>query len=1092
MPLPEIEFDTKTVLPDANGPALDTTGASGIPEVDFGGEGRGHKPFEPDYSKDPLIGHPTLYAVMRSALDFVPYARYTLPSERQALWHLSEGEMRQQLVGDLFWAELALAFYPTKALSGKSPAGALARLPFKLMKRSPSGLKLKPVQDLVLHKPFDYLAEAERTARKKLKFSKIESTGVAAFAAGDKRALFQAFWNTQQAGGKMSKAWSKWTKFVPGKGFELAAETLARLSPQEVKSKTLTRDFFKALKTAGLVGGKETKGLEYNWGLAAYRDLAKMYFPEEVAAKLNLSTASEKLVGNFIDELLGNSKARTVARQAITLRGQTGGIWPTSLTASQTVFGFGEGRFRTFSRIFRPIELGFRNSWNYTGDKIYLFSKMLEQRGLGQVIIKRTLPSGEHVFTFKPGPYLKKETLDEAGRLLTQFGDLLEAAKRAPKAQLAGMLQQARANIAQQLAQVRVANPALGDFIETHYQFMDHLYGDWFKWAVPRALENVGLTLHGQVRITTLVARLNPIVDKTLAASTSGNYVDTVGRLKKTLEFVQKIVRQGFDKDTVSHPWFQSEGEELAGKLLNLFDELSMPSMAKGGKFVEYIENYAPRLADKEFTPVAAKLDGLVQGRQAFFTKQRKLIESRQVLPYSDLLSARVQTQGKAMHLYPVLDKVADFAKRLPPTWQTYTEHFVRRALGLPSNLDDRVAELLTRSIGRLERIAGREGQWDAQRVNDLAYTVNDLIYMGALGFKPFSALRNLLQPLLTVPADLGGTKDLFTFAKGVHRGLSGPGREYLQRIGAITEYLPEIRSRTPVLPMGLKAGSIRLPTRDRIRDTSLWMFQGSDRFSRYVAGGSAMVKWEAALTKLGAPTRASFRSFERASGLIGRNSWIRAEIKDHLLTGRIEEAKKAFVLDVVADTQYLYGSIYRPGLLSELGAIGRTASAFQTWWMHYGSLLDKWLRTGASPGTKLERYFTWMLSSALAYEAAERLWGAASARRTVGFGPFPKGLTDVGTPPAWGVAEGGLKNIFGAGDILYGEDTSRAKQRALELLKAPIIMIPGGLAASDLIKGTSREGLAGFLKALGRFKAPEENRGPLTRGVRAVGKLLD
>ena len=119
--------------------------------------------------------------------------------------------------------------------------------------------------------------------------------------------------------------------------------------------------------------------------------------------------------------------------------------------------------------------------------------------------------------------------------------------------------------------------------------------------------------------------------------------------------------------------------------------------------------------------------------------------------------------QARELHLYDTLSDVVDFTKNLPASWKDYTEHYISGVLGIPAEMDHRVAQLLTKSVGKLERLAGKEGIWTEYRALNLAHTINNLTYLGGLGFKPFSAMRNLFQPLLMVPADLGGLKDLGT-----------------------------------------------------------------------------------------------------------------------------------------------------------------------------------------------------------------------------------------------------------------------------------------------------------------------------------------
>jgi len=455
---------------------------------------------------------------------------------------------------------------------------------------------------------------------------------------------------------------------------------------------------------------------------------------------------------------------------------------------------------------------------------------------------------------------------------------------------------------------------------------------------------------------------------------------------------------------------------------------------------------------------------GLFEGRSAFYTKIRELEKMKgDPVDFGTMIQARTMAHAKEHFLYDKLDEVVGFTKNLPPAWVEYTEGYLGGILGTPTLSDYKVAMFLTKTAGGLERFFGKgEGLWSEQRVANLAYTLNNMAYLGGLGFKPFSALRNLFQVPLTVPTDLGGLKDLGILVEGYRWSANPVNRKYLVDIGAIEEYAPEIYLRPRILPQGKMFAGKELPTMEGARDAAMWMFKASDRFNRYVTGGAAAIKWDRTFKSFNNQIKPNeVVAFGRKMNLGGRYEWVKADIEDKLMRGKIGEAKAAFVKDVIADTQYLYGVADAPVILRKHGALGRTGFLFQSWWMNYGSTMQKWLTRGESPGLQFERMATAMISQGLAYSMMEPLWGKYTAIRSTALGPFPNEFNEFLIPPTW-------KPIYHASAAMLNIQSPEVSARhAKAVLDSSMILVPAGLQMKSFYRGAKEEGFEGFSKAI-------------------------
>lgn len=298
--------------------------------------------------------------------------------------------------------------------------------------------------------------------------------------------------------------------------------------------------------------------------------------------------------------------------------------------------------------------------------------------------------------------------------------------------------------------------------------------------------------------------------------------------------------------------------------------------------------------------------------------------------------------------------------------------------------------------------------------------------------------------------------------------------RAEINAMKIIEEYAPELHVRATAIPAGKRISvmgkTLDLPDLQQSRDVAMYMFKLSDRWIRYATAGTALAKWDHYGAKFfDAVTGAVDKKFLTKMNVKGRNKWVADELESLLETGGAENFRKArelFTKDVVADTQYLYGVHESPIISHTAGAAGKMALVFQSWWMNYGVMLEKWMRTGDT-GMKAHRMFGFMLSCAIAEQLMEGVWGRGTAMRTIGFGPFPGEINEFAIPPAYGHIYHGLASIISAGQM-NPESTERHLK---SLWRATAMFVPGGLQIQSSWKGSTEEGFPGFMKSLIRYK---------------------
>ena len=1016
------------------------------------------------FAGSPLLGKlfdsGGLYASVATATQLVPFGRFMLPSSREEFDQLSDDQKSTALMWDA--VGLGLSVLGTAGSVVKHGAGGIFKAASKgfsfsdelvtagkglqtTLPRVVKPLLKTPVEDTFAPswKPFDLDSALTQRLKTRTKLDYSEQLMVKLAAEGDSRAMhghLAELWTAAPGKGAplLPGRWKGLAEFKPGKGFRLTDEWTEKLSPEKLRRNWAEKTLKDTVRTE-LPGKRSDERIfgaiqiamkeRYGWDFAMYTKLEDL--PETSLSWLADDLLKSPKMVRAIDHLVPFMKL------------------PSYILPKRVVFGWNELVWGAMTKVYKPVNQGVTLSRVYNVEKISRFNEMLHEAGL---VTELKEANGLK----KAVGHLYKDADVKLARQHVDFADnLIHEAKGAEAEQLA----EARAAIEEAHAKLAKENPRAAALTDTFYRYMDHLYKDQAMWSLsdaPGALPSkLRLSELGKQNFQKLFTKHFEKIDQAFSTKNQWTYSQKVRFLDEMLGEFKASMR---DETFFDLAKFKGANKTEQMKLaLAELDKAFTVGTGKKGKWLPYLESYAPRLeAERQFMGgIFRKLNP----SEPFYQKERaavSMLEDRGDL--ESLLQARTRSQAKEMFLRHELEGVAEAAKNMPEQLRDYTTHFIAQAMGLPTATDAKVASFI-------EALPFTKN-WDAARVVRVGNFVNDLTYLGALGFKPFSALRNLFQPLTTVPTDLGGAKDIVFLAKGYARALDPKFRALCQDIGIIAEYAPEAAPIRNFLDTGVMLGNtgISLPKMETIREAGMLLFRSSDYMSRYATAGAAASKWEWALQKVGGElTSVNLPSFIEKSGISIRYPWVADEITGLLRAGRTEDALHAFMKDVVADTQFLYGAIDAPSAATKFGALGRTGTIFQSWWMNYLTGLTKAGTLGTS-GQKLDKAFGFIMSSAMAYMLMEPLFGSRTAAQTVALGPLPSQLQ---MPPAWAPVYHTLLSIrYAAEEIPFGDDLNLTRRHMSQALRSSTVMIPGGLQMQRMVLGAERGGPGGLIKA--------------------------
>jgi hypothetical protein len=357
-----------------------------------------------------------------------------------------------------------------------------------------------------------------------------------------------------------------------------------------------------------------------------------------------------------------------------------------------------------------------------------------------------------------------------------------------------------------------------------------------------------------------------------------------------------------------------------------------------------------------------------------------------------------------------------------------WLEHYAARQRGIPSKVDVMLAESLKTGFQKLPRgmpILGEFGhKFSVKDWLKVSVFFNDLPYLAHLGMRPFSAMRNLLQPMLTTGPLIGNS----WLARGYHGFVSNPeGRAWIKANRLLQESLGEYEMRLSLSPRKL----------DQFGKWMMHMFRKSDELNRYASGLGMRAKfdhfWGVAdvtsakgmeefftkikLRRFRPTTRKRIRELSRAyraSDELANYKYPKGSPRAKELSRQIKQAtgkdfmdsesimekmRVKIVGDAIGDTQWLYGKEHAPIFTHAAGFPGRQIGVYQTWWLNYAQLMKRMVfdfpsKVGGS--RDFAPLGMWMANNvAITMGLIGLGWEAKKVYRTIFLGPFPAELPD-------------------------------------------------------------------------------------------------
>lgn len=1001
--------------------------------------------------------YPNLYAFARTAANFIPFARFAFLSGRREF-------EEQPIGGKALDLSLDAASIVPIAFWGKGLK--LTRMGVKKLSPLVSG-KARALKELSVleHKLPKYVSPTvEERLISKYRISLEEAKIAQEWVSPGLRSILgkgkPIFWSVPgRSGGVVQMAPSEEFSKLLTEGGKLRKEVKRdilkwkSMTPEQAQRKFYEEGWMETLEK--FPEGKLMLTRKEN----ILQEQAEKVLGIEGARGITWENASPELMANLWVDLIEHPHR---VRQMVKVGGSY--LVPSFFRPVRKVMGAGETVWGMRSNIEVPLGLavGAANKFEY--ESIVRLYELIKDAGLGTFQIVK-----EGKIKFKPS--YTKEDWAALGILARWVDDMTGSG--ASVSQIQAGVDAASSNV-QKL------------YLKVYRPWTDHLYKEHFVYKVAQIFEDAQLSDVGRHQLTTMLNGKGGLLDQldelfspnVNAALDHDLYAIKLSGMQQILFELRNAIRP---------EWFtRRKPKELASLMDELRKELTIPTKRGEGRYPSYVENYASRVGARQKSLAIQRATALSSDPRHVAYVHRRLSETAEWAETNTslMIEARARAQGRELFIFPRLPGIVEKAKSLPRGYKDYVEHYISRMLGEPSVVDEKLGDWLTRSVGSVERgFHLGTGEWDARRIRELGYRLNDLVYLAGLGFKPFSAIRNLFQVLLNVPTDLGGLKDLGWMLRGYRWMVNPENRAWVRQIGGIQEYAPDIYLRARAPDFGIKPFGVQLPTLQSIRDAGLWMFQASDRFCRYTTAGAAASKWDHYAAKFLTDDRWEPSAFMSVMKFHGRDSWVRRDL-EHLIgrasearrlglgswKAELQSAKELFTKDVIADTQWLYGIANAPSSTYRGGILGKTGFVFQSWWMNYITALEKWaLRTDLPLAQRMNRVFTFMLSAAISYELMTTVLGfrKRTALSSIGVGPIPRGFDESIIPPVWAPIYHGLRAVYGAVEGTYAGDFEMMKKAAKAAERSAFMFVPGGLQFLSTWKRSREEGFPGFAKSL-------------------------
>ena len=833
---------------------------------------------------------------------------------------------------------------------------------------------------------------------------------------------------------------------------------------------------------------------------AVVREVGKKYMPYIEAEKLSIENMNADQFSTFLDYLTLGDKWKHIERKVFGTKFLAGASPVRDVTME------GEALFKTHSHGYEPTRKALSKTKTYELEKKMTLQQMLVDEKLG--LLSENV-KGIKKFSKKEG-YLTQETQDKvfsvmklADDTMTKLRIVLEkdlkinkldspVVQKQKTAAREKFLEDTQEKLYHEAKQTLEGDIGGIGLLDTTKKFFDKLYAEDFFYDVSKLLTRLPMSKVGKQEVGALIDDMTNNLDSAFKKKNNFTGVEKRNVVKNIAKNIQDKIAasHAFDEKTgkliSQNPWFEGNQKDIMG----LLDEFNFKHYNAKKGLTSYLEDYFPRYGAEQKT-IKDIFSPLTQNKNKleFYENARKAsIEYDGVSDFETLVLARIKKQAKKMHFNEPMQEVANYAGKLPTMWREYFEHFIAREMGLPSKADDTVAKFIN-SL-QIEGLTT-----DAYAIRHTARTINNLTHMSLLGLKAGAGIRNVFQPLLTVPTDLGGVRTIGDLAQGykdvVKSGLALREAtkkgvplaknqfnlmKYIDDIGGISEFAPEtsyvgnlfgkktVRDELSAIKKVLHNTNnpgkafMKLGESETIRDSFLVFMKYSDKLNRYATGGAAYNRWNNVLGKYGVDDTQNITK----EMLRMRRKPIRDEIVGLLKKKdpqSINAARDVFVKDVISDTQFLYTTLDAPLITQSAGAAGRLTLIFNSWWMNYQSLIRKWMSDPKTVDEKARNAITWMTTGAMVEQALEPMFGESTAQRSTGIGPVL--ITDFDAVRRVPLFGGAINIVSSLSDGRYGD-------AALTLLNG----LPGGYVAKRTMTETMDEGLSGFLKSMGQFRS--------------------
>src|SRR5574343_1675321 len=372
------------------------------------------------------------------AFDTIPFGKYALPDEREALNSLEESERKSILSMEAAGIALFAVGSPllakgigrgTRALGrglskfiGIETAGALESRLAKLAKLpiedKLNGLKGKAGE--FNFRPFN-LEERMRSSLMGENFVKEEVDAISkAVLNNDPKVLKDAVLERSFQGKEMSKAWSKYVSSTsePYGGFALSDNLKKKLTPEALENRHYTKQYRKVL-------AKEVLGVKKypeNYDLNVLQKQMTARYGDDAAGR-GFEALTENDAVDFITDMLGKPRGYRTDFTSTT----GGRWWPASLTPARFVLGSGEATWKTKSMVYDKLSDAWVNTNRDVFDNILAWNTKLQERGLGKIKF-----NAHDEFKFEPHPSFTAEESQKAYGILRGI-DNIRANKHLPE-----------------------------------------------------------------------------------------------------------------------------------------------------------------------------------------------------------------------------------------------------------------------------------------------------------------------------------------------------------------------------------------------------------------------------------------------------------------------------------------------------------------------------------------------------------------------------------------------------------------------------------------------------------------------------------